>query len=121
MRQRVRHTALVLLATGLAATPALAQSTVLYRLHAEPSAINNAQQLKTTAPDVAAVVRQSVDLKNSTSNYLLSLGNFETQAAEPGVFGTIPEGAVVTFSVWLRKTAMYGTFHPTAVLKFNQS
>ena len=39
-----------------------AQTMVTYHLHDETSAVNNVKQLKTAAPDVAAVVRSSGEL-----------------------------------------------------------
>ena len=45
--------------------------------------------------------------------------SFETQVGVPNIAGTIPTGSVVTFSLWVQKSANFGTIYPRAKLTLN--
>jgi hypothetical protein len=95
----------------------LAQSAT-YHLHQEASATSGLNQLKTQGPDAAAATLQSAQLRNSSpGNYVVK--QFDTQPGVPGVSGVIPAGSTVTFTVWMRKTAAFGTMYPRAELRLN--
>jgi YD repeat-containing protein len=98
--------------------PAVAFGQTLYHLHTESSTTANARQLKVAGPDAAATTFQSADYKNQnpTSTAIIA---FDTQTGVPNAVGTIPAGATVTFSVWMRKTANNGTFFPRVWLYLN--
>lgn len=101
----------------LSAAPAASQSTTTYHLHNEISALDgNKRQLSPAAPDAAAVTLSSTNLKGSSSNWVLTVEDFETQAGVPSGSGVVPAGTVVTFSLWLRKTANYGELYPAVNL-----
>lgn len=93
--------------------------TTTYHLHKEASVINSAKQLKTAGPDVTGAALQSGNLKGSTSNFEVILGQFETQTAVPAAGGFIPAGSVVTYNVWMKKSSADGVYHPTATLFLN--
>ncbi len=104
----------------LPVAPAAAQSTTTYHFHSEISAIRStSRQLNTAGPDVAAVTIQSLNAKNSSSNSVFPVEEFETQSGVPNASGVIPAGAVVTFYVWMRKTASYGELYPEVHLYRN--
>jgi hypothetical protein len=44
---------------------------------------------------------------------------FDTQTAVPNAGGIIPSGSIVTFSVWMKKSANFGTMFPRAKLFIN--
>jgi YD repeat-containing protein len=108
----------IALATALSARVADAQTTV-YHLHNEASTINAAKQLRTAAPDVASVAIQSANLKNSTGIGTRLISRFETQTSVPNVSGYLPANSVVTVTVYMKKSANYGTFYPYAALWLN--
>lgn len=92
------------------ATPAFGQTTT-YHLHKETSAVTYSfRQLKTTGPDAASVAQQTNDLKNLTGQW--PIGYFETQTNVPNLVGTIPSGSTITFTVYMKKTANFGTIYP---------
>ncbi len=96
--------------------PLFAQT--LYHLHAETSTTSGSRQLQVAGPDVAFVTLQSADFKNQppTSG---AIASFDTQTGVPNNIGTIPAGSTVNFSVWMRKTANWGTFFPRVWLYLN--
>lgn len=112
-----RWTCLALLA--LLTWPALAgaQPGTTYHLHAETSTISSSnRQLKTAGPDVAATFIQSVNLKNSSNNASIDIEDFETASGVPNATGVIPAGSVVSFWVWMKKSANWGELYPEATL-----
>jgi YD repeat-containing protein len=107
----VIHAFVILLA--LTRSEVLAQTTTTYHLHNQASAINaNYKQLKTGDPELTAATIQSVDLKNSSSNSATIIQTFETQTGVPNVTGTIPAQSIINVTLWMRKTADFGIFHP---------
>src|SRR5256885_10471393 len=99
---------LLVLGSGVASV-ADAQTTP-YHLHAEQSSTLGLRQLKTTGPDQQATVAlQTQDLKGLSARDG-NLGFFDTQAGVLG--GVIPANSTLTFNLWLRKTALFGTVYP---------
>lgn len=98
----------------------LSQSTATYHLHQETSATGGLFQLKTAAPDTASVAVQSADLKNQpTGEYLIKA--FDTAAGVPNMSGTIAASSTVSFTLWMKKTANFGTMVPRAKVYLNSS
>lgn len=118
LRSRLSVTLTLFGALSLSAT-AFAQT--VYHLHAEASATSGAKQLQVAGPDTAYVTLQSADYKNITAPASATIASFDTQAGVPNSAGTISSGAAVSFSVWMRKTANWGTFYPQASLYLNNT
>jgi YD repeat-containing protein len=107
-----------LLVLALGGTAAAQSST--YHLHIEPSTTPALAELKAAGPDAAAAALQSIDLKNLNPTPVV-IKYFDTQAGVPGTPGTLPSGSVVTFTYWMKKTALGGTItmYPQASLRVN--
>jgi YD repeat-containing protein len=103
----------VLAASGLSAG---AQTTTAYHLHNEGSATLGLLQLKTSGPDVATVAIQWNDMKNQPAQDAF-IRTYDTQPGVPSLGGVVPSGATVTFTLWMRKTAAFGTVFPRAQLR----
>jgi hypothetical protein len=99
------------------ATAGAAQTTV-YHLHNADSGDFCCRAMTTSGPAATGTALQSVDLKNQTGSGLL--WNFQTPAGT-GLGGSIPSGATVSFSLWMKKTADWGVILPTATLQLNGS
>lgn len=94
------------------------QNSATYHLHQEPSSTSGLFQIKTTGPDTASVAIQSADLKNQPAGeYLVKA--FDTSVGMPNLSGSIPSGSTVTFTLWMKKTANFGTMFPRAKLHLN--
>ncbi len=105
---------------ALAPTVAVAQTTT-YHLHSEASAVNPIYlQLKTAGPDPASVAYQSGDLKGMAP-HSSAMRIFETQTGVPALAGVIPSGSTITFTLWMKKTAAFGTIYPQASMKLNDA
>jgi YD repeat-containing protein len=114
----VMWVSLVLLA--LMGSEVQAQTTTTYHLHNQASTVNsNYKQLKAGDPELAAATIQSVDLKNFGSNSSTIIQTFETQTGDPNVTGTIPAESTINLTLWMRKTADFGLFHPHFTLHLN--
>lgn len=102
-------------------SPVLATAqTATYHLHKEASSTLGLFQLKTAGPDAASFAIQSADLKNlGAGDYILK--EFDTQSGVPNKAGTIPAGSTANFTLWMKKTANYGTLYPRAKLNVNSS
>lgn len=95
------------------AISAAAQTTTTYHLHAASLPGDPIYRaLSTSGPAPTGTALQSADLKNQTTAGTLAA--FET--APIGLGGSIPANSTVTFSMWIKKTATYGTFDVTAAL-----
>ncbi len=117
-----RTLSLVTCAVVSMALPATVAAQTTYHLHNDTSAISSAnKQLKTNDPDAASVAVPSANLKNATPNTSYIVKAFETQSGVPGTAGTILANSVVSFAIWMRKTANWGTLHPAAALFLNNS
>jgi Bacterial Ig domain len=98
----------------------LSQSTATYHLHREASSTGGLFQLKTAGPDTASLAIQSADLKNQPAGeYLVKA--FDTAVGVPNGSGTIAAGATVSFTLWMKKTANFGTMVPRAKLSLNSA
>lgn len=84
------------------------------------SATGGLFQLKTGGPDTASVAVQSADLKNQPPGEHL-VKAFDTAAGVPSATGTIASGSNVTFTLWMKKTANFGTMVPRAKLLLNST
>src|SRR5229473_956370 len=102
----------------LLALPRFLQAQTTYHLHAEASSTPSRLQLKKAAPDQASVAFQSANLQGAATGIYV-VKEFDTQAGDPGVTGTIPSGSQVTFSVWMRSTAALGSMFPSVDLRRN--
>jgi IPT/TIG domain-containing protein len=101
---------LLVLGSGVASL-ADAQTTT-YHLHAEQSSTIGLRQLKTIGPDQSTTVAiQTADLKGLGPRDG-TLGYFDTQVGVPGVGGVIPANSTLTFNLWMKKTALFGTVYP---------
>ena len=98
------------------AVPAHAQTP--YYLHSENSSTPNFSQLKTTGPESAAVAAQTSDLKNQPPGSA-PMRWFDTQAGVPNLVGTIPSGSTISVTLWMKKTAAFGTVYPQATVGLN--
>jgi YD repeat-containing protein len=107
---------LTVLCLVLLAAPAHAQTT--YHLHKEPSSVSSAWQLAAANPEPPTTAVQSIDLKSLNPTAVV-LQYFETQSGVPNTVGTIPAGATVSASFWMKKTASWGTMFPQARLSLN--
>jgi YD repeat-containing protein len=92
-----------------------------YHLHKEASATSGFFQLKTTGPDGTSLAVQTVDLKNQSFGGDYIIAEFDTQVGVPNVVGMIPSGAALSFTVWMKKTATYGTLLPRVRAKLNNA
>lgn len=99
--------------------PADAQS-VVYHLHNEASTTSGFKQLKTAGPDVAQTALQTAALQGAATGEK-QIAQFDSAAGVPGTAGTIPTGATVTATVWMRKTANLGTMFPRIKARLNSS
>jgi YD repeat-containing protein len=115
----MRFSAFVCLAVGLAILSLPRESTAqtTYHLHKEVSS-GATLQMKTTNPDAASAAFQSGDFKNQNPS-AGAIQAFTTAVGDPASPGTIPSGAVVSFAVWMKKTANWGTFYPRFWLYLN--
>jgi hypothetical protein len=69
--------------------------------------------LTTTGPAPTTVAAQTGDLKGHAAEDS-SIRAFDTQPGVPNAAGTIPSNSTLTFTLWMRKTAAYGTVFPRA-------
>jgi YD repeat-containing protein len=89
-----------------------------YHLHKEASSTSGLDQLKTTGPDANSLGLQSGELKDQApGEYVIKA--FDTQASVPNESGVIPAGSTVSFALWMKKTANFGTMYPRVKLYLN--
>lgn len=95
------------------ASSASAQPT-LYHLHTELSPGSFIlRHLGTAGPDTTAVTLQTGELKSQPAGvYQFGASTWVTPAGDPGAAGTLPSGATLTFTVYMNKTANWGTMFP---------
>ncbi|HET7698320.1 MAG TPA: carboxypeptidase regulatory-like domain-containing protein [Vicinamibacterales bacterium] len=113
MQARIALTLVLVL--GCAAH-AFAQTT--YHLHSEASSTAGHAQLKTADPHAPTVAIQSIELKNLSPTAVV-IKQFDTQAGVPGTAGSLASGSIVTFTIWMKKTANPGAMYPQARLRLN--
>jgi hypothetical protein len=92
-----------------------------YHLHQEASSTSGLNQLRSTGPDILTPSPLlSAQLRNnSPGEYVVK--QFDTQTGVPNTPGVIASGAVITFTLWMRKTANVGTLFPRAKLNLNSA
>lgn len=112
-------TALCLIAAFIFTGSVQAQ-TATYRLHKESSSSTGLLQLKTAGPDGTSQALQTADLKSQATGEK-TIKEFDTQVGDPGASGIISSGSIVSFTLWMRKTASGGVMTPRAKLKINNS
>jgi len=106
---------------ALWAGDARAQSTTTYHLHRENSPVSSlSRHLKTVAPDAAALVLTTGNLKGFAASDI-GLGSWDTAQGVPGLSGVIPTGSQVTVSLYMKKTSNWGTVFPYATMKVNDA
>ena len=94
--------------------------TATYHLHKEASTINtSSDKLLTTGPDATSVALTTVLTNKAVGEYLIK--EFETQTSVPNTAGVIPNGSTLSFSLWMRKTANFGTVFPRAKIRLNNA
>ncbi len=95
----------------LAVAAAASAQTATYHLHKEASTINTSfDKLLTAGPDATSVALTTALTNKAIGEYLIK--EFETQASVPNTAGVIPSGSTLSFSLWMRKTANFGTVFP---------
>jgi len=109
--------AICLLATAI---PAQAQTSTSYYLRPEDSSIWPLLQLNTSGPGSTAVAVQTADLKNQPPGSA-TMRSYDTQAGVPNLVGTFPSGTTITVTLWMKKTAAFGTVYPRATVGKNWS
>jgi hypothetical protein len=96
------------------------QTPTTYHLHKEASNTTSLFQLKTAAPDSASTAVQSIELKSlSAGEYIVKA--FDTQSGIPNATGVIPANSIVSFTVWMKKTADFGEMNPLVKLFLNNA
>ena len=115
MPQRLWRTATVVWVLAIAST-ANAQTT--YYLRNEGSSTTPFKQLSTAGSGSTAVVVQSGELKNLPPGAAV-MSIHDTQAGVPGLAGTLPSGSTITITLYMRKTAAFGTVYPRATVGLN--
>jgi RHS Repeat./IPT/TIG domain. len=102
--------------TVIPPTPSAAE----YRLHREASSTTGLLQLRSIVPDAASLALQTVDLKSTSGGQFL-IKEFDTQATIPNLAGVIPRGVTVSFTLYMRATAAFGTLQPRARVRLNNA
>ena len=115
---RIPSAILLLLAISSGFGTYVKAQTATYHLHKEVSS-GSVYQLKAGGPDGASLAFQSANLKNLTGEQPVK--SFETPVGVPGTAGIIPAGSTVYFTLYMRKTANYGTLYPHARLHVNSA
>jgi IPT/TIG domain/Bacterial Ig-like domain (group 2)/Kelch motif len=110
----------VALAASAAAAPVAHAQSVVYHLHNEASTTTNFRQLNTVGPDVAQAVLQTAALQNAGTGEK-RIAEFDTAIGIPGTASRIPTGATINATVWMRKTANFGTMFPRVKVRLNSS
>ena len=106
-----RCTRIASLLVVLAITAAAHAQTATYHIHKEASTVNTSfDKLLTAGPDATSVVLTTVLTSKAVGEYVIK--EFETQASVPNSAGVIPSGSTLSFSLWMRKTANFGTVFP---------
>jgi Bacterial Ig domain/IPT/TIG domain/Bacterial TSP3 repeat len=98
-----------------AATP---PQTTVYHLHKEASATSGLFQLAPAGPDSTSQAMQTANLQGQATGEKL-INAFDTQAPVLGRTGSVPAGAVATFTLWMKNTGTAGTMFPRVKLNLN--
>jgi YD repeat-containing protein len=113
-------TALLCAAFTMGLASGVQAQTATYRLHKEASSTSGLFQVKTANPDGTSLAIQTADLKAAAIGEK-QIKAFDTQSGVPNAPGNIPSGSTVSFSLWMKKTANFGTMYPRAKLRLNNS
>lgn len=93
-------------------------SITIYHLHKESSETRGILKLSEAGPDTRATALRSAELKGKPAGeYLIKA--FVTPTGVPGTSGVIPAGTAMVFSLWMKKTANFGTMYPMANINLN--
>jgi len=94
--------------------------TATYHLHNEASTVNTSfKKLLTAGPDATSVTLTTVLTSKAVGEYVIK--EFETQTGVPNTAGVIPSGSTLSFNLWMRKTANFGTVFPRAKIRLNSA
>jgi hypothetical protein len=118
--RRLLYVCAVTLVTSAAMARAAHAQSVIYHLHNEASTTANFRQLTTAGPDVAQAVLQTGALQNVATGEK-QIAQFDSATGIPGTAGRIPTGATINATVWMRKTANFGTMFPRVKVRLNSS
>lgn len=117
---RLLYRVALLLLVGLVLAIPVEAQIATYHLHKENSSTSGLFQLKTAGPDGTSLAVQSSSLANQpVGEYLVKA--FDTQSGVPNAAGTIPAGSTITYTLWMKKTANFGTMFPRAKLYRNNT
>ena len=88
-------------------------------LHKETSTTSGRLQLKPALPDGTSSALLSAELKGlpTQADYLIK--EFDTEVNVPNSPGVIPAFSLVSFKLWMKKTANFGEFYPKVKLTLN--
>ena len=87
-------------------------TTTTYHFHQETTGEAGALlQLKTSGPDSASYTSPSGNLQNQPAGEY-GIRELKTYFGSPSAVGTIPSGSTLSFTVWMAKSANYGTLFP---------
>jgi YD repeat-containing protein len=91
-----------------------------YYLHSETSSTTGLFQLKPSGVDAASLAVQTVDLRGTSGGEFV-IKEFDTQANVPNLAGAIPRGVTLSFTLWMKSTAAFGTLQPRARVRLNNA
>src|SRR5688572_32448520 len=86
-------------------------ATTTYYLHKETVAPWAMPTLRTASPDQGSSFAQSPNYRNSASGYLDPVWK-TFRSVPPSTPGTLLAGSTLTFTVWMKKSAAWGTVYP---------
>jgi len=90
-----------------------AQSQTAYHFHKETASASY-YLLSTAGPDAASTTLTTSDLKGKTGSAWIA--NWTTAAGVPNSAGTVPANSTFQFSLWLNKSASFGTIYPIVMV-----
>jgi sugar lactone lactonase YvrE len=110
---------LVILFGVILARPSEAYAqTAIYHLHQEPSTTSGLLQLTAPGPDATSAALMSISLRSKQPGEFV-IKEFDTQSGVPGASGVIPAGSMISFTLYMRKTADFGNMAPKAKVYLN--
>jgi len=90
-----------------------AQSQTTYHFHKETASASY-YLLSTAGPDAASTTLTTSDLKGKTGSAWIA--NWATAAGVPNSAGTVPANSTFQFSLWMNKSASFGTIYPIVMV-----
>ncbi len=109
---------LAILILGLAFAGKASGQTITYHLHVEIDPATGYYLLKTSPPDAPVSTLQSGNFRGKVPPYTEVIGGFVAPSGMPA--GTLTSGSTFSFSLWMSKTADYGTILPTADVYYRE-